>query len=233
MALVIVGLAPVFTIFGHLSSSESSTAVLGTARFQIPCGTTSSVQYSYSVELPSKIEYNKFWAANHNSYEIFHMNFQFKSNGHEGCWPWVTGIRSTFVEISLKDSAGNTDWIGAQFPDWWSFAYAHRDLTLPDFRFNTTNQDIGGGWKLVGWFKLEWPMQSSDFWNVTVPFVVWDWKAQYREGDQVQFKVDYTLGFDSYNGLWWFGNNPSTKFSPALPPLNVTQCPMAPGTECL
>ncbi len=232
-ALVIIGLIPVFTLFGHLSSSGSSTATFGTGRFQTFCGTTSSVQYGYTADLPGKIEYNKFWAVNHNSYEIFHMNFQFKSTGQQGCWPWVTNVRSTFIEISLKDSAGNTDWIGGQFPDWYSFAYAHHDLTPPIVTFNTMNQDIGGGWKLIGWFKLDWPMQSSDSWNVTVPFVVWNWKAQDREGDQVQFKIQYTLVLDSYNGLWWFGNNPSTEYSPALPLLNVTQCTLGPGTQCL
>ncbi len=69
------------------------------------------------------------------------------------------------------------------------------------------NLDQGGGWKYIGYFKFNWPMQIQVAFDVIVPMIVTDQLTQYRLHDIVNFKVQDTVTYDGFNSSWWAGND--------------------------
>ncbi len=59
-------------------------------------------------------------------------------------------------------------------------------------------------------------MQIQVGFDVIVPIVVTDQLAQYRLYDVVNFKTQYTVTYDGFNGSWWAGNDLTMTYSAYL-----------------
>ncbi len=201
-------------------------------QFSTFCGSISD-QTNYSTESPGDIEYDPSQVSNSNHYEVFDLHFHFDSLGQSYCWPWTLGAKYTQVDLWVYDPSGVINWInskgniiysgyagGSATVSWTIFFQGGSQYGQAGFSATTTpsqaptvsnnmnqNLDQTGGWKYVGYFKFNWPMQIQVGFDVIVPMIVTDQLAQYRLYDIVNFKVQDTVTYDGFNGSWWAGND--------------------------
>jgi len=201
-------------------------------QFSTLCGGISD-QTNYSTESPGDIEYDPSQVGNSNHYEVFDLHFHFDSLGQSYCWPWTLGAKYTQVDLWVYDPSGVINWInskgniiysgyagGSATVSWTIFFQGGSQNGQAGFSATTTpsqvptvsnnmnqNLDQGGGWKYVGYFKFNWPMQIQVAFDVIVPMIVTDQQAQYRLYDIVNFKVQDKVTYDGFNGAWWAGND--------------------------
>lgn len=192
------------------------------------------VDISYFAETPGDIEFDPARTSNPNNYEVFDMHIHFESVGTPilpfPCWPYWFGTKRVRFDISVWDSDGIVDWVaaknhvilsgysgGSATVSWGITVGA--ELGEADVGFsafvnppsgwvlnkNIDNLDLGNGWKHLGDFTIDWPLQAYVTMDAILPIFVFDQKAQYRLYDQVRFLVEVKVWYDKTTGLWWHG----------------------------
>ncbi|MGQ0797868.1 MAG: hypothetical protein ACT4OI_08425, partial [Methanobacteriota archaeon] len=124
-------------------------------------------------------------------------------------------VRSGRVTSGYADGSGTVTWGitvgldggGQTFRGTVGFSAEYTPPSGPTFPKNVDNIDQGGGQKHYGRFGVVWPMQAYTDFYAMWPIFVLDQKAQSRLYDKVTFLVQLSIHFDTFNGLWWFGNN--------------------------
>lgn len=218
------------------SLSKASESYARTYTAYSFCGPVST-DYTYTAETLGDISFDPAKAGNSNNYEIFDLQLRYESSGQTYCWPWTMGTRYTRVDLWIHDSSGVIDWINARnyviFEGYvggsatasigisvggsthgFSTGFSASMSPASGWSWNkdipTPCVDQGGGTKYCGWFQVNWPMQMTVLGNMIWPLIVTDQKAQPRLWDKVTIEIKFTMTFDGFNGIWWFGNNHQT-----------------------